>query len=84
MMFDLRKLIIKINHYMAADRLALFEIVREYYPYDKDGEYNGIIGLAHMNAHGFDTLEGEELKGRIEAFDTVLNLIDRMVKGEDI
>ena len=82
MTFDTKELIRRINEYLSIDKDALLEIVKEFYPYDENGEYNAVLGLSHMNDHGFDSYEGEELRGRIEAFETVLNFIDRIEKGE--
>ena len=82
MTFDIQELIRRINEYLRTDKDALLEIVKDFYPYDKDGKCDAVLGLNHMNDHGFDTLEGEELRGRIDAFETVLKFIDRINGGE--
>ncbi|MCL2712490.1 MAG: hypothetical protein FWD37_04365 [Methanomassiliicoccaceae archaeon] len=81
MTIDIRELMHTISKYQTADANALNEIVQDHDPYDKDGEYGYDIGLYNMREIGVCTSDGDELKGRIEAFEAVLTLIEDLLKG---
>jgi len=83
MIFDTDKLIRMVSEHLDEDKKALFEIVKDYDPYDGDGEYDYDVGIEYMNDNGICTFNAEELKGRIEAFGTILDMINRIAKGGD-
>jgi len=83
MIFDIGKLIRMVSEYLDEDKKALFGIVKDYDPYNGDGGYDYDVGLEYMNDNGICTYDGEELKGRIEAFETVLEFIGRITEGGD-
>jgi len=80
--FDIQELIRRIREYRDIDENALRYIVKDHDPYDAGGNYDHNIGLANMNDNGISVPDGEELKGRTEAFGTVLKFIDRIIAGE--
>jgi len=83
MIFNIEKLILKVHEYLEIDRNAMFEAVKEHDPYNEDGEYCYDIGIANMNDNGVCVIDGEELKGRIEAFETILDMIARTAKEKN-
>ena len=83
MEFDATELIRNITEYQNMDKLALFEIVKDHDPFDELGNYDYDIGLDNMSMIGLCTFDGSELKGRIESFGTILDLISR-IKTEGV
>ena len=80
--FDVDKLLLCIAEYQRMYRIALFEIVKDHTPFNKYGFYDYNVGLANMNDKGICTLSGEELKGRVESFETILGLINKIAIDE--